>query len=150
MSYSNRSSCDTYFDANDRSLFKDEDHLNTSGALLFSEIFSAFFTGKIAENDLFYNSYNEKFMDETIMVHGVGGPKYIDETGEYEYFIISNRDKNIRYQIISIPEGCEPLLLQEYDENIFFSVPAGEQGVLEISWIEDGALGRKGTIEIYY
>ncbi len=52
--------CKEAYIPNDDTLFKDADHLNCYGAELFSNVFSKFFTGQISEEELFYDSYNEK------------------------------------------------------------------------------------------
>ena len=48
-----------YFDSNDMACFKDGTHLNANGAQKFTEVFAAFFTGEIKEEELFYSSYRE-------------------------------------------------------------------------------------------
>lgn len=40
--------------------FKDDNHMNSKGAKIFSTFFSEFFTGKLAEEDIFYDTYREK------------------------------------------------------------------------------------------
>lgn len=40
--------------------FEDDNHLNSKGAKKFSTFFSEFFTGKLAEEDIFYDTYREK------------------------------------------------------------------------------------------
>lgn len=49
-----------YFDTDDKTLFLDDNHLNTAGAEAFSKLFGQFFTGKISAEDLFYDSFDEK------------------------------------------------------------------------------------------
>ena len=49
-----------YFSNQESSYFYDEHHLNAKGAKIFSDVFSKFFTGQIAEKDLFYTSFEEK------------------------------------------------------------------------------------------
>lgn len=50
---------DPYF-SYDIEMFKDTDHLNKLGAEQFSLLFSVFFTGKITDKELFYETYQDK------------------------------------------------------------------------------------------
>ena len=59
-----------YFSYNSN-LFMDDHHLNKSGAELFSTIFSDFFNGRIAEEDLFYSSYEEKMNSLDNLFYGL-------------------------------------------------------------------------------
>ncbi|MCC8107171.1 MAG: hypothetical protein LIO99_14420 [Clostridiales bacterium] len=54
----------SYFDASDYKFFKDDDHLNTTGAEKFTEVFSSFFSGQISSEALFYESLEDKLADE--------------------------------------------------------------------------------------
>lgn len=93
-----------YFDANDRGLFRDEDHLNAYGADLFTTIFAEFFTGRILDEDLFFDSYEEKLKSEDVIVYGVAGFNE-NETGEQRNaYIISNRDEGLEYRIVATIE----------------------------------------------
>lgn len=140
----------TYFNANDRNLFKDEDHLNTNGANLFSDIFGRFFTGQIDEEALFYSSYTEKLNDEIPNVYGVAGLCTEADGNRYGY-IISNRNSGIEYQIIATPTDTgEPRMIQPFNENIVFSVPSDETGVIDITWRMIGNKDKLYNLEISY
>lgn len=53
------------------SLFRDVDHLSAAGGERFSRVFAEFFTGQIAAEDLFYDSYEEKWQSMEDRVYGV-------------------------------------------------------------------------------
>lgn len=123
-----------FFQLNDRRLFKDEDHLNTNGAKVFSELFAKFFTGQIKEENLFYDTYEEKLAAEPPIVYGVAGPKENEEEGVKYARIISNRTEGIEYQIVVTPEAGEQRVIQNFAESKDFSLPIDEHGMLDISW----------------
>lgn len=123
-----------YFDANDRKLFKDEDHLNTCGAEEFSHLFGQFFGGKIKADDLFYTTYAEKLNAEGAAVYGFAGPGNDPKAGLKDYYMISNVDSGIEYSITAIPSERERYCVQDFNENKRFSLPAEETGRIEIAW----------------
>lgn len=123
-----------YFPTNERTYFKDEDHLNTKGAEAFSKIFSEFFTGKIVAEDLFYDSFADKLASEEPIVYGVAGPKEdMDKKVNYAQ-IISNRSDGIEYQIIATTEEGKQRTIQNFSENKLFTLPQEEHGTLDIIW----------------
>lgn len=120
----------SFFDANDRSLFKDEDHLNTKGAEKFSSLFGQFFTGKFSPEDVFYESYSDKISEENRAFYGIAGPQ-IDDNGNKECLIISGSDE-FEYQVIAIIANGKQVILKELDKSKQFSIPVDETGILRI------------------
>lgn len=117
---------------NDTSYFKDSDHLNDKGAVLFSTIFSQFMTGALTEEELFYASYEEKInaLDDDIFGLIVNEDK---DSHTVTIEPVTNADiANISYHVIVKPDqgetkeltGTEPLGLIAYQE--------GESGKIEI------------------
>lgn len=51
--------------------FKDDNHLNTEGAEVFSKLFSEYFAGDLSGEDIFYGSYREKLAAQKDTVYGV-------------------------------------------------------------------------------
>ena len=51
--------------------FKDDNHLNTMGAKIFSRLFSEFFTGSLAGEDIFYHSWQEKKASQEDKIYGL-------------------------------------------------------------------------------
>lgn len=51
---------ETMLPLNDDIYFKDSDHMNGRGAILFAEVLCDFFQGRISEEELFYSTYKEK------------------------------------------------------------------------------------------
>ena len=120
-----------YFDANDKSLFKDEDHLNTRGAEIFSWLTGEFFSGKISENDLFYDTYTDKITTNSISFYGISGPSEPSEDGLLNCRIISGTDV-AEFRITAIAENGQETLIQDYSANREFTLPENEHGTLHI------------------
>lgn len=139
-----------YFDTNDRAMFMDEDHLNTTGAYAFSTLFCKFFTGQIREDDLFYDSFQDKLNEEDPYVYGVAGPKSDASTGEKNYYIIANRNSGIYYRIVAKPNEGEQRYIQDFDKNRVFSLPADETGVIEITWYSESNASDIRVMQIEY
>lgn len=56
---------------NQDSLYNDDNHLNTDGAKHFSKVFADFFSGRISEEELFYDSYAQKIANSEPRVLGL-------------------------------------------------------------------------------
>lgn len=56
---------------NQDSLYNDDNHLNTDGAKHFSKVFADFFSGRISEEELFYDSYAQKMANSEPRVLGL-------------------------------------------------------------------------------
>ncbi|MCM1103057.1 MAG: hypothetical protein NC409_03030 [Clostridium sp.] len=141
-----------YFNANDRSLFSDSNHMNNNGAMVFSTLFSKFFTGQIPDQrgEIFYETYNEKLAAEDVYVYGIAGPA-LDNSGSVNCCrIISNREWGIEYRITKIPQDGTAVILQDYNENRDFTLPVGETGMLYIDWRVVDYLYETGRIETAY
>ena len=139
-----------YFDANNRNLFKDEDHLNTNGAKQFSALFAKFFTGQFSEEDLFYATYDKKLAAEEPRIYGVAGPHENKDEGIKEAYIISNRKEGIEYKIEVTPTEGEKRTIQEFSENIDFTFPIDETGTMTIYWRTTDKQEDIHTIEFEY
>lgn len=116
--------------------FKDTDHLNSWGADLFSTVFARFFTGQISNEELFYKSYKEKLESLSPMILGLCYKDLQnDDTGEMirNIKIVSTRENTAEYKILIKPENFEQYQVQDFTDNILFSVPADEHGVITIT-----------------
>lgn len=139
----------SYFDANDRNLFMDEDHLNLSGANKFSELLSNFFMGNISEEELFYNSYDEKLASEETMVYGIAYSMEYNEAGTRNAYIISNKETGIEYKVSLLNnESGEEQIVQDFSPNINITLQPNEQKNFIISWREADAESNITTIVI--
>lgn len=118
-----------YFDATDRSLFLDVDHLNALGAEVFSELAGKVFAGELEKGEVFYNTYNEKLENETALVYGVAGP-----FDSRECKILSNRESGIEYKIVAKTSDGKEYCIQDFSENNIFSMPQDESGTLTVIW----------------
>ncbi|MCD7726042.1 MAG: hypothetical protein LUI12_10935 [Clostridiales bacterium] len=120
-----------YFDSSNYNLFKDEDHLNTTGAEKFTEVFSMFFSGEISYEDLFYESLAEKMKNEQEKIYGIAGLKQINNEINSGY-IISNRENGIEYQITISPDEGDEYILQNFSENNILELPVNTTGIVKI------------------
>ena len=119
-----------YFDINDGSLFKDDNHLNTAGAELFSTLFSDVLSGRLSVKDVLYDSFAEKIADEDNPFYGIAGP-LIDESGNRKCRIVSGSN-HFSYQVIEINDDGNKIVLKEFDDSKEFVIPAGDKGKLSI------------------
>ena len=122
-----------FFDANDKSLFKDEDHLNTRGAEIFSRLSGDFFSGKIQEDVLFYDSYTDKINANSIPFYGIAGPSGHSGDGLLHCRIISGADE-AEFRIATTNESGQETLIQDYSTSRNFVLPENEHGTLSISY----------------
>lgn len=139
-----------YFDADDRMLFKDADHLNTQGAERFSQLFGEFSSGMIKESELFYDSLETKIQEKTAKVYGMGGP-YMKNIENVLYAkIVSNRPNEMEYRIVMHPKEKEAYVIQNFDLNAEVSFPKDEHGIIEISWRLSTDKQISGILEVAY
>ena len=123
-----------YFDARDYSLFRDEDHLNTRGAEVFSLLFSSFFTGKIPKEQLFHKTYEEKLLAENPTVYGLAGLCVDDKTGIRKGYAIANRNNGIEYRIELTMKNGQNRILKDFSEDSSFELPKNDHGILHLLW----------------
>lgn len=139
-----------FFPAGDGAYFKDESHLNTSGAKAFSELFCDVFNGKISGEDLFFDSLEDKMMYEEPIVYGLAGP-FADEKEGVKYArMISNRDSGIEYRITTVSEDGNSKIIQDFSENKDFELPVDEHGILTVAWRLKNASGNTTTLQTVY
>ncbi len=69
-----------YFDAN-MSYYRDEIHMCGKGGDTFSQLLADFFSGKISEQELFYNSWAEKLDDNPGKIYGYAYSTELQESG---------------------------------------------------------------------
>lgn len=139
-----------YFDTNDLSLFRDQGHMNTTGAQCFSELFGRFVSGELSADDIFYGSMAEKLAAEPPTVSGLAESHEDETTGEREGYIISNRDEGLEYQIVAQPKKGEAWVVKPYSPDPHFVLRGGEHGVLSILWREAGKPETEQSIESKY
>ncbi len=124
--------CKEKYFPNTSELFKDHDHLNCYGAEKFSYLFADFINGKIAEEELFYPSLEEKMKEIQPTAFGVA---YRDgEENVRECRIVSNRKEGMEYRIALKPEKGKKSLLQDFSENRTFSIGQDEHGVCTVQY----------------
>lgn len=107
--------------------FKDEGHLNSAGAGLYTDFFYKVMSGDASENKTyFYDSYAQKLQNAVPTVYGI----YYNEMKQTDdavgkirnMWIASNRDEEMEYRIILTPDDEEQYMVQDFSENKAFSI----------------------------
>lgn len=134
--------------------FYDIDHLNYTGARNFSEVMAKFFTGQIAEEDLFYSSYKEKVESVTPRYLGVSYQDINDVEEEKRVRnmkIVSMNPEEMVYRIIITPRQGEQYWYQDFEKNDQFTVKLSGGGTCTIQAKKKGEDNSQvQTIEIEY
>lgn len=112
--------------------YNDKDHLNDAGVTLFTSVL-----GDVVMNDrtdYFYDSYEQKLKQTPPSLYGLirNG---INENGEMQYELASNREQGVEYRIEFVPDkrDYEGGVVQEYCENKHFVYKSEYEGVFLIS-----------------
>ncbi|MCI8484084.1 MAG: hypothetical protein HFH41_07060 [Lachnospiraceae bacterium] len=139
---------ESYF-SYDSSLFKDGDHLNAAGAEEFSKLFSEFFTGEISEEDLFYDSYEEKMNSIDDHFYGLFYHVENNEEGRKMTFDpIQNREFDYYASVSKKVKGADQYEeIQSLGTLQEVALPAEEEGKLMIRIFSDEE-GKNMTNEI--
>ena len=112
-------------------LFADAGHMNGRGAEQFSRIFAEYFTGKIPDERLFYDSLEEK-----IAAHGpdILGLSFLDSgDGMRKLKIVSTMPEGTHYTAEFVNNNGTHQMLLEDSDSIYFEIPQEEHGSLIIS-----------------
>lgn len=118
------------------SLFKDTNHLNCYGAETFSYLFADFINGKIGENELFYDSYEEKLKNLQPTVFGIS---YNDVKNDNEELIrncriVSTGNDDLEYEISLAPAEGESYKVQDFSDNGLFTIDPDTHGIITIAY----------------
>lgn len=118
-----------YFDQTP-DLFADAGHLNEKGAETFSRVFSAFFTGEISVDALFYNSMSEKIAAAEPKILGLS---YLDSgDGMRKLKIVSTLPEGSPYSVDFKDSEGMTTILKNNDPDLYFEIPQGRHGVIRI------------------
>lgn len=132
--------CKEEYFPNDEKLFMDKHHLNKWGAEKFSKLFSEFFTGQIREEDLFYNSFDEKMKDLPFRI--LGHYDYLQEDDRaFEITDNHTRDEEYRFTKIVVDENGDestPVVIQDYSESRIVDLADDEHGRMIVEHREKG------------
>ena len=117
--------------------FMDTDHLNGAGADFFTTFLNQVMSKEDSENEkYFYASFAERLRAEEPRVYGL----YLREHTSQEepdqqmktYWIASNREDDMEYNISLVSDTGEVNLIQDFTENREFTLPAEEHGICTI------------------
>lgn len=144
-----------YLPLQDSKNYRDIEHLNETGANLFTTFFYEVVTGKEADNEkYFYGSYEEKLRNLSPTVYGIyyNNSEQFDggETIGRTMWIASNRDSGMEYQIVMAPNEGDEYIVQSFAENMMFQVPLEEHGRCKIVARVKGSLSETQALEINY
>lgn len=134
----------------DSELFADVDHLNSVGAECFSRVFADFMLGQIEEEDLFYDSYEEKMNSIDDRIYGITYSVTETETEKsFAFETVQKGNQDCYATIFKTETGAEDdEELQKLAPLTDICVPAGEEGYLRIDIYTD-AEGSELTNQIH-
>ena len=112
-------------------LFADAGHLNARGAERFSPIFADFFTGKISEDELFYDSMADKLAAHDPEILGLS---FLDSgDGMRKLKIVSTMPEGTLFSAEIVHPDGTVRVLKEPSDDPYFEIPQEEHGSLTIS-----------------
>ncbi len=111
--------------------FMDYNHLNSSGADKFTQVFAEFFAGNITEEELFYSSYSEKQEHLPKRFLGLNIKRYSDE-GICKVKAVSTKDESYLYEVFYQNADGEYELLQEKSKNREIKMPGSGKVQLKV------------------
>ena len=136
-----------YMDIQHLEYYKDMDHLNTKGADEFSGLFADIIIDPSIADGMFYDSYHEKLSAIEAEVYGLYWITL--EDGTRRFYIASNRDDGIIYDITVRPSGGEPFQIKVENEEKLFDIFDDSAGTIELNFlIEDSS--KSGQFVINY
>ncbi len=125
------------FDGNDPALFCDWNHINETGARIFSELLSAYYSGHIPAQELFYRDLEEKLAAQPERLYGAYLGKPSDE-GRQCRVACNRMDGGGTFRVVWTAEGGEQTVLLDHDDpgspQGSFLLPRGEKGDVDIYW----------------
>lgn len=136
--------------------FMDIEHLNGTGAEIFTEFFHKIMSSDAAENrKYFYDSYEQKLAHAEPEVYGIyycyEEPQSEDEIPLKDMFIASNRDEGMEYRVIMTPGNEKAQYqIQDFSENKAFKVSSDEHGTCTIMYRIKNGHDEVHQIEITY
>ncbi len=135
--------------------FFDVQHLNHLGAELFTPFFGKVVSREIAENEkYFYYSYAEKLRETAPAVYGIYYRNSADVSdgadSKWVMQIASNRDSDMEYRVVLVPENGASYVVQNFSENKTFTISKEEHGVCKIESRKKEAPEEVSLIKIEY
>lgn len=116
--------------------YKDLDHLNCYGAERFSELFAKLINGDISEEDLFFESFDEKIQHTDKLVYGITYNTHVNENREKirECTIVSNLDNSflVKVEVKTLDEKC--YIIRDYSSSTDFELPVNIKGTCIVSY----------------
>ena len=144
--------CREEYFPNTSSLFKDTGHVNCYGAEQFSHLFADFINGKIAKEELFYDSYEEKIRSLEPTVFGISYNDSQGESGETvrECKIVSTGNDDLEYKIVLTPNEGTAYVLQDFSNNNCYFIAPDDHGKCRVTYRLRSLPGEVRTVDISY
>ncbi|MCM1044028.1 MAG: hypothetical protein NC417_00820 [Candidatus Gastranaerophilales bacterium] len=139
--------CKEEYFSSTSSLFMDDHHLNCDGAEQFSYLLSDVINGEISEEELFYDSFEEKIENLEPTVFGIC---YHDDQEVRTCKIVSNYADDLEYAITLVPNGGEPNMLQNFAHNNIFTIAPNEHGTCTIAYRLSNSSDEVQTVDVTY
>lgn len=122
--------------------FRDTDHLNNKGVEIYTQLFEeVVINSEISKEEYFYTTYEKKKLSENPKVWGIIrlNQEKQDETG-CNFMLATSNHPEVVYKIEFWTDEGEYTLVQDYSENIFFSLPPGLDGICRIEMNNNGEI----------
>ena len=113
--------------------FYDNNHLNKTGIEKFTPVFCKFFTGKIDQKDLFYDSYSEKIQNQKSCVYGLVIDKENENSIKIQPMVNSTNQEDICFDIFEINKKGENQIYKKTN-NTTISYPKSTKKLKIISY----------------
>lgn len=126
--------CREEFFPNRTDWYRDRGHLNRAGGEVFSRLFSDFFTGRIDEKELFYDSYSEKMRSGAPEVYCLMRNSTKDETMHEEGFTVISSDRDDIQCRVYWEDENERVMVKDYDHDQNVILPIGKPGKCTIDF----------------
>lgn len=144
--------CKEEYFPNTSLLFMDNHHMNCYGAEKFSYLLCDFIKGEISEEELFYDSYEEKLENLEPTVFGISYHDNKNDNGKLvrKCKIVSTGNDNLQYEISLSPTEGEPYKLQDFSDNEYFIIMPEEHGVITVAYRLNNLPDKKQMVYISY
>lgn len=136
-----------YLDIQHLEYYKDMDHLNTKGADEFSRLFADIIIDPSIADGMFYESYHARLGAIEAEVYGLYWITL--EDGTRRFYIASNRENGIIYDITVRPSGRESFQIKVENEENSFDIVDDSFGTIELNYLIE-ELSKSGQIAINY
>lgn len=134
-------------------LFQDNNHLNAEGAEIFSNLVVDLVTGKVTQEEMFYQSCAEKLSNLPPKVYGLSYKEIKDSSTKEKVRrvkVVSNRYEGMEYRIQITPKDGEKYLVQDFAKERYFEISPEEHGVCTVTFRMSGDPTHESEVNIAF